>query len=140
MGEIKFRALDNKLKRLFSDVRSIGFENGEICCFIGESDNEEDTKSEYIYLNNAILQQYTELKDKNGKEIYEGDIVKFRNGRKDVIAKVWYFAPTWMLADYTSGKLNGSFEMADFGRGREIDELEVIGNIYQNPELLERKK
>lgn len=71
-----------------------------------------------------ILMQYTGLDDKNGKEIYEGDIAKYEN----MIGKIMFF--------------NGSFILSDFEETEEWElgvinaEIEVIGNIYENRELL----
>ena len=96
-------------------------------------------KDEFGALNNAIkhcqhhfgeLMQYTGLKDKNGKEIYEGDILYDRSeygGNKTV---------TWnqSMPSFQFDKLLGySF----CKQGAEM--CEIIGNIYENPELLEAR-
>lgn len=77
------------------------------------------------------LGQYTGLKDKNGKEIYEGDIVKVLIGSIWHIGKVVYEHSEFTI-DVTNNK------QLEFGRMGIIEKLtEVVGNIYDNPELLE---
>lgn len=78
-----------------------------------------------------ILMQYTGLKDKNGKEIYEGDILKTDSGNKQVI----YNAPSFDLEDYD----NGDYYEGQNPYCHSWNEFEIIGNIYENPELLEVK-
>ena len=86
--------------------------------------------------NGAVLMQSTGLFDKNGKEIFEGDIVKYKAGCNTFTEKVAYdknfagFGVTDAYADiiFTFGEV---FEDID------ISSLEVIGNIYDNPGLLE---
>lgn len=76
----------------------------------------------------GVLMQYTGLKDKNGKEIYEGDILS-TSGKlteKFPIEIVWDQANAW----YTGRRHNGH-EASIWP-----DSREVIGNIYENPELL----
>jgi uncharacterized phage protein (TIGR01671 family) len=87
----------------------------------------------------AILMQYTGLKDKNGVEIYEGDILKNPDQgeleyHEDPIngQVVW-----WNLLGWTLANKDGSiWEDVDYLANYE---LEVIGNIYENPELLSHK-
>lgn len=73
------------------------------------------------HLDRIVLMQFTGLLDKNGKEIYEGDILKGKNleGFDEVAPVKWDYVQWYPLAGH-----------------RAFEECEVIGNIYENPELL----
>lgn len=77
-----------------------------------------------------ILMQYTGLKDKNGKEIYEGDIVKYENEISEVVWGDYDFCFGWYF--FTKNQ----YLWETNGLSNPWDETEVIGNIYKNPELL----
>jgi hypothetical protein len=79
------------------------------------------------------VMQYTGLKDKNGKEIYEGDVIKLYPSDKSGVQILW--------DEHTAGFGFGNQTMADHLNFRKLAAInyEVIGNIYENPELMETK-
>ena len=124
MREILFRG-----KRLDNDEWVYG-----LLCRVGDTYaniRRMDTAVLYSVLTNTIG-QYTGLTDKNGKKIFEGDIVEFRTSLKKYYAKVYYKKGMWSL--YIKG-FNDRYMLSvavenDYS-------VKVIGNIYDNPELLE---
>lgn len=73
------------------------------------------------------MNQFTGLKDKNGKEIYEGDIIRVNGRNMEVFFKDGYFG--W------GQEHDGKYSFDPF----DGEEVEVIGNIYENPELIKEK-
>jgi len=83
-------------------------------------------EGEYLYPNSQIQSDFTGLLDKNGKEIYEGDI--YNMGDNTITYTV-----VWNDSGFI-GKQNGSSSYA--GLEYWMDRIEIIGNIYENPNLI----
>ena len=88
------------------------------------------TRSGREYVNENTLGQFTGLIDKNGVKIFEGDIVRYG----DTIHKV-VFEQRNGTAYF--GLVYSPIETLQFGHYQDLRQLEVIGNIYENPELIE---
>lgn len=144
--EIKFRAWDKKYNIMLepeafnrNDVWIGGdggvYEIEEWSSYSGGGKIENDVSDQYV------LMQYTGLKDRNGKEIYEGDILKGYNGidgypeSKHVIQ---YFQPDCrFISIFANDFAGGKWDDRNESMGLVWVECEVIGNIYDNPDLLE---
>lgn len=107
MREIKFNLWDIERQQYYRDVLSL--ENDKI-----KKWGTLDIRTS----DNVVWLQFTGLTDKNGVGIYEGDVLKTRYGT------TFYYND---LVDYHLWDINNSIAFS---------EVEIIGNIYQNPELL----
>jgi uncharacterized phage protein (TIGR01671 family) len=121
--EIKFRAWDKERKQIFP-VSLMDFSQWWVDCGLnGERNSFRNEETD-----RHILMQYTGLKDRNGKEIYEGDILS--NGSHiDWIVK---YRDAAFQVEHVGQITNDSWHLE---RGM-AESREVIGNIYENPELL----
>ena len=133
----KFRAWDKKLQTML-DVSLIDFKKGVL---VGEHWKFGETN--FMSFDEIELMQSTGLVDKNGKEIFEGDIVRTTRflGRADEIGGFYEYEKDYLGVVKV---LEGSW-VIDTGSDAvnlwsEIDENEVLGNIYENLELLEDKE
>lgn len=131
MRLIKFRAWDkDHLKSRVDSVRA----NGMI--YFGLKDYAYDQDGEMgscdIDIETMPIMQFTGLHDKNGKEIWEGDIVRVFTNPSELEEKVEVFYNTKFLRFSFGGLITGYYDMEDI----DLKNIEVLGNIYSNPELL----
>ena len=127
----KFRAWDTTNKEMFKDTFSIT-ESGQVVVV-----EQEDVMCppDYVFVDNLVIMQSTGLKDKNGKEIFEGDILDY-NGKKALVR--WhgsYASFIYRFADELQ-KRNPEWKPLYLAYMK----CEIIGNIYENPDLLEDKE
>ena len=129
MRTIKFRIFNKKLKS-YIDIHSSAI-------MIDELNNLND---------NLIVEQFTGLHDKNGKEIYEGDILQLKRLDGSVLFyKIFSvkggFAFNAHQDDFYKPQSEIYFyeSTSDMQSSSFIRTLEIIGNVYENPELLENK-
>ena len=87
------------------------------------------------YPNMYVLMQFTGLKDKNGKEIYEGDIVSYNDEFHDSIEERYKIIYDNETATYCLE----SSEDPEYDANLTLRPIEVIGNIYENPGLLNKE-
>lgn len=134
MSIVKFQAWDNQNQQMFQ-VRTLGI-GGKYVEIYGQRlvptagrTAHMGRKSDRIYAPHYSLRQFTGLLDKNGVEIYEGDILKHYTS--------WQGMPDVLILDVTFDRGAFTTRIAQIPNS---DVIEVIGNIYENPELLTKEQ
>jgi len=122
MREIKFRAWDLEKKEFhyYNGIFNVQPYTEQNKGFALQYDGSSPKYHE------CIVEEFTGLKDKNGKEIYEGDILS-KDGESEEDRLTW-------VVEYKITPYNSFY---DFGYMSRIDLCEIIGNIHENKELLE---
>lgn len=137
---IKFRAWDKAGNQMIRNIN--GFQSSNIGNQIIVLYQDDGMLSHnYIraeYPNHFILMQFTGLHDKNGVEIFEGDIIRatriddyFSSDKPEEIITAITIKITTEVSDYSMGGPDGDSKFRD---------VEVIGTIYENPDLLSEKE
>lgn len=133
----KFRAWDKDFKTMYEadDIMYIDFEEKQICVktlFF-------ERASRYDF-NDIVLMQSTGLKDKNGKGIFEGDIIaiNLEGIETPITAKVFQNKKIGILM-FHAFEDNEDVPMVELLEGNSV-EFAIIGNIWEDPELLEVKQ
>ena len=127
--EIKFRAW-NKQKKEIMKVSSISLENKEIAV-------KDFGTYHFFRIKDIELMQYIGLKDKNDKEIYEGDIVLVKPGG----TSTWYKTVVkFKEGAFIASLIDREDYIYIFNRGFDSNDFKITGNIYENKNLLEENK
>ena len=137
MREIKFRFWRKDMKQMYNDIQFADFQ-GEIIVH-KQYLNEGIAMAQQTYFD---LMQFTGLYDKNGKEIYEGDVIKDNIGNRIVEIGFGHFSdPDGYYHEFYGvyGRWVGEEDSKSYFNKSDND-LEIIGNIYENPEFLETKE
>lgn len=130
MRKIKFRVWDKQKKEWFPLKNAM--------CLVLNPDSTDlvfitnngpykipDTGQEDGGINRFIIQQFTGLKDKNNKDIYEGSIVNHKNGTHEVIYDNEIMSFQCNLSNCVTDQESGGYK-----------NIEIVGNIFESPELL----
>ena len=126
MKEIKFRAWDLERKRMY-DVQGINWYDREVYYSYSDAWYPNGYSiSDEQYLDKVILMQYTGLKDKNKREIYEGDVIKVFGTR------IGYIQWIDSLASFGVTIQKEPMPIPLHEENNIVDSVEIIGNTYEN--------
>lgn len=127
MKELKIKAWLKKEKKMVSII-GIDF-NYEYIKYTGDDNlfNEDYKTAEF---KNIELLQFTGLKDNGGQELYEADVIKFNDGIDDIYGLISY--------DDEDGTYRVSYENITEHLSEREGDFEIIGNIFENPDLHEQ--
>ena len=130
----KFRAWDSAKKEMFKDTFAIT-ESGQVVVV-----EQEDVvcPPDYVFVDNLVIMQSTGLRDKNGKEIFEGDILACKTDDEVINLNV-FWDEEHALFMFESKKYNEQEPLAELVENNTYL-FEIIGNVHENPELLEDKE
>jgi len=142
MRPIKFRAWHKKEKKMYyitfpDDIQAEA--RGEIPIGEKQADGHGDTSVD-LHDKELVFLQYAGLKDKRGKEIYEGDILATGHTPSGKPVNFYYIKSCLPFIRFENGE-GWEYENGDYYLGGDIqchpwNEFEVIGNIYENKDLL----
>lgn len=136
MKEIKFRAWDKKKQEMVYVLEmKFLFESATGIWIMGYDDDKIDHE---IFPEHLELMQYIDLKDKNGKEVYGGDLLKCDQWPRHVIVQVKWNDDEWRWAMESNDPKQ--FYWEDFSswifKKNMLTNFHITGNIWENPELL----
>ena len=144
MREHKYRGWHTTQKRMFSCEEMVSDQLTLLPDGRFINVNSASTSLSVIYPKDKFIPlQYTGLKDKNGKEIYEGDIVEYKDILSDEFAIDknsnligvinWYEEKAGLVIQQAKENYRGGHYICNWDMAMDI---EIIGNIYENPEFL----